>query len=89
MAKRTKAEQEALDALEYILLDVSKNLWLAPDGFSDGKNPIGFTTEPGEAKRVLRPLALSQFVESCNKGADYRVPVRVVDIVACSMGIEE
>ena len=58
--------------------------------FAAGDSTVIYaTTEPGEAKRVLRPLALSQFVESCNKGADYRVPVRVVDIVACSMGIEE
>ena len=93
MAKRTKAEQAVLDGLEYILLDVSVNLWVAPDGFvaANGQKdiPPGYTTEVSEAKRVLRKPALQQFVDACNRGSDYKVPLRVVDIVASAMRLDE
>lgn len=86
---RTPEEQAALDALEYVYLDVNHNLWVAPEDFSDGTHPQGFTTDPGLAKRFLRPEAMAQLIESCNTNSDYRVPVRVLDIVACSLGLEE
>lgn len=49
----------------------------------------GFTSELSEALMVKRPLALQQFLVDCRRDAtDYNIPVRVVDLVACQLGLE-
>lgn len=82
MAKANIEGSAALNDLDYILLNVSRNLWVAPDS--------QYTKEPGEALVLKRLPALDQFVEACKaNNGDYNVPVRLQDLVACSMGLDE
>lgn len=92
IAKRERkkmSEQEAsnLNDIDFILLNVSRNLWVGPDG-PDGKPT--YTNEAGQAKVLKRLPALDQFVEACKANAgDYDVPIRLQDLVSCSMGLDE
>ena len=84
MAKKnsTGTGTDALNDLDYILLNVSKNLWVGPDGTH--------TKVPSEAAVLKRIPALDQFINDCkNNAGDYNVPVRLQDLVACSMGLDE
>ena len=81
MAKVGVEGSSELNNIDYILMNVSRNLWVAPDGY---------TKEPSEALVLKRIPALDQFVEACkNNAGDYNVPVRLQDLVACSMGLDE
>ena len=82
MAKVGVEGSAELNNIDYILMNVSRNLWVAPDG--------AYTKEPSEALVLKRIPALDQFVEACKSNAgDYNVPVRLQDLVACGMGLDE
>lgn len=82
MAKVGVEGSDLLNNLDYVLLNVSRNLWVGPNGT--------YTKEPGEAVTMKRLPALDQFIESCKANSgDYNVPVRLQDLVACSMGLDE
>ena len=68
---------EEVEDLDYILLNVSKNLWVSEDGF---------TSDKSRARVCKRPEALGQFLESCKaNAADYNVPIRLMDILAAEL----
>jgi hypothetical protein len=82
MAAKNITGSDALNDLDYILLNVSRNLWVAPEG--------QYTKVPSEAATLKRIPALDQFISDCkNNAPDYNVPVRLQDLVACSMGLDE
>jgi hypothetical protein len=76
----------ALNELTYVLVNVSRNLWVGP--IIDGVQT--YTKDASEAAQFKRLAALDQFIEDCKREAgDYNVPVRVQDLVACQMGLDD
>ncbi len=96
-------ETDDLNHLEYVMLNVEHNLWVAGDeweqysplGFISASPapgiiiPPGFTNDLGKARRILRMPALQRFVDTFNRGSGYEIPVRIVDIVMVAMGVTD
>lgn len=79
--KMAEDEVSALNDIDYVLMNVSRNLWVGPNGT--------FTKDAGEAAVFKRIPALDQFVEACKSNAsDFNVPVRLQDLVLSKMDLD-
>ena len=76
--------ESELNELDYIMLNTEKNLWV-------GKETGKFVKDPSEALVLKRMPALQRFVDTANakNGADYDVPVRLIDLTQVGMGLDD
>lgn len=78
---------DSLNDLDYYLINVSRSKWVGP---LDAKGNRTYSKDVADAAMFKRIEALDQFIEACrNNATDYDVPVRVRDLVACQMGLDE